>query len=34
MNFRQSVIIADLRLPEVTRHWKNSNFSHFWKNDP
>jgi len=34
MNFRRSIIIAELWRPEVARRWKNSISYIFWKNDP
>jgi len=34
MNFRRSVIIAELWWPEVARHWKFLHFLRFFKNDP
>jgi len=34
MNFRRSVVIAELWRPEVARGWKIDIFAFFWKNDP
>ena len=31
MNFRQSMIIAELWRPEIARRWKKFNFLRFWK---
>jgi len=33
MNFRRSVIIAELWRSEVARRWRKMRFWHFWKND-
>ena len=34
MNFRRSVITAEIRQPEISRRWKNCEFFAFFENDP